>query len=352
MVKKSFFLEEMQKKEKLERTCEDNSIRIEKENSRSTYKTLNKKLKQKSTKPKIKCSKFQKNEVLCETKSNISTKLLTITDKDNKTPYLFDINAQNSIISKAIISSYEKDELVPKISDVWGNNMKALGYTTLNVNIGLQQSFPHKFYVIESNNPCAILGSDFLVKSNLTINAKEKTITQSETGVKLKLEPSNPSCKKTIKKEVKKILETFPEIEKESSNREKSKHNHVLNVKLKNEVLPRYKTDLTKNSIISKEKEKNICNKLLKENIPKTINRNNNGLQTSLSSTDEDYAKKIDKLVKTVEVFSNLCKKISKEISFYNNQLLSCQIKAEDIKKEYLYFQQKHNPKDFTHSVT
>ena len=90
----------------------------------------------------------------------------------------------------------------------------------------------------------------------------------------------------------------------------------------------------------------------MKENIPKTINRDNNGLQTSLSSTDEDYAKKIDKLVKTVEVFSNLCKKISKEISFYNNQLLSCQIKAEDIKKEYLYFQQKHNPKDFTHSVT
>ena len=256
VVKKALFLEKMQEKGQLERTCEDKSIRTEKANLFSTYKTLNKKLKQKSTKPRIKYSKFQKNEVLCETKSNISTKLLVISDKVSKIPYLFDINAQNSIISKAIVSSYEEDKLAPKILNVWGNSMKALGYTTLNVNIGLQQSFPHKFYVVESNNPCAILGSDFLVKSNLTINANEKTITQSETGVKLKLEPSNPSCKKTIKKEVKKILETFPEIEKESSNREKSKHNHVFNVKLKNEVLPRYKTDITTNSIISKEKIK------------------------------------------------------------------------------------------------
>ena len=150
---------------------------------------------------------------------------------------------------------------------------------------------------------------------------------------------------------MKKFLEIFPEVTKESSNREKPKHNNVLSIKLKNKVLPRYKKEITTNSIISKEKE-NICNKFLKGSIPKTINRDNNGLQTSLSSTNEDYAKNIDKLIKTVEIFSKMCNKILKVISFYNNQLLSCQIKAENIKKFNLCFKQKHNPKDFTHSVT
>ena len=119
--------------------------------------------------------------------------------------------------------------------------------------------------------------------------------------------------KKNIKKEVKKFLETFPEITKKSSNREKLKHNNVLSIKLKNKVLPRYKKEITTNSIISKEKE-NICNKFLKGSIPKTINRDNNGLQTSLSSTNEDYAKNIDKLIKTVEIFSKMCNKILKVI--------------------------------------
>ena len=174
MVKKELFQEEMLEKGKLECICEDKSIRIKEASSCSTYKTLNEKLKQKSTEPKRKHSKLRENEVLCETKPNISTKLLVITDKYIKIPYMFDINAQHSIISKGLISSYEKDELVPEIWNVWGNNMKALGYTTLNVNIGLQQSLPRKFYVIESNNPFAILGSDFIVKRNLTIKAKEK----------------------------------------------------------------------------------------------------------------------------------------------------------------------------------
>ena len=89
---------------------------------------------------------------------------------------------------------------------------------------------------------------------------------------------------------MKKILETFPEITKESSNREKPKHNNVLNIKPKNEVLPRYKKEITTNSIISKEKE-NIRIKLLKVSIPKTINRDNNGLQKSLSSTNETMLK-------------------------------------------------------------
>ena len=337
---------------KLECICEDKSIRIKEASSCSTYKTLNEKLKQKSTESKRKHSKLRENEVLCETKPNISTKLLVITDKYIKIPYMFDINAQHSIISKGLISSYEKDELVPEIWNVWGNNMKALGYTTLNVNIGLQQSLPHKFYVIESNNPFAILGSDFMVKRNLTINTKEKTITQAEIGVKLKLELSDPSCKKSIRKEVKNLLETFSVIAKESSKREKPQHNHVLDIKLKNEVLPRHKKAITPNTIISKTKE-NIFNKLSKGSIPKTIYKDKNNLPiSSFLPTVKSCANKTIKLTKAVILFSKKWKVIQKVISLHSNRSLSCLIETKKITRDNFYLQQKNDLKDYTHLVT
>ena len=162
-----------------------------------------------STKPKNKNSKFGKNNVFYDTKPDISNELLVVPDKKSKIPYFFDTGSKNSTIPKAVINTFKEDKLRPEISAVRGNKMKALGYTTLNVNIGLQQESPQKFYITESSNHFATLGLDFIVEKNLTINAKEKMITQAETGVKLKLEFSNPFIKKAIKKEKKKHLDFF-----------------------------------------------------------------------------------------------------------------------------------------------
>ena len=229
-------------------------------------KQLTKKLKKKSIEPKNKNCKFCENKVLCDTKLEISNKLLVILDKKNKIPYLFDTGAKYSFIPKTMISTFKEDKLAPEILDVRGNKIKVLGYTTLMVNIGLQQDLPYKFYVVESSNPFATLGLNFIIENKLAINAKEKIITQAETAVKLKLEFSNPSCKNAIKTEVKKHLELLPEITKELSYKEKPKHTHFINVKLKNEVLPRHKKTVLANAITSKGKELGF---LPKESIPK-----------------------------------------------------------------------------------
>ena len=132
-----------------------------------------------------------------------------------------------------MVNSYKEDKSAPFISDINGNKTKVLGHVMLNVNIGLKPDSPHFFYVIDSNNPFAILGLDFIINRNLTIIPQEKIIAQTKTGIKLKLKhlTNLPRKSKTLD-DIEKLLTLFPEIEKEPNYNEKPKHNHELDIDL------------------------------------------------------------------------------------------------------------------------
>ena len=120
---------------------------------------------------------------------------------------------------------------------------------------------------------------------------------QTETGVNLEL--TNTFCKTTIKKEVKNLKE----IAKESSYKEKLKYNHVLDIKLKNESVPRRQKAFITNAKASKE-IKNSFNKFSKGSIPKNFRSDNKNLPISFLSTVENYANKTNILNKAVNFFS------------------------------------------------
>ena len=80
------YQEEMSENDTIECTREDKSKRIEVSNSCLTYEAVKKKIKQVSTKPKNKNSKFGKNNIFYDTKPDISNELLVVPDKKSKIP--------------------------------------------------------------------------------------------------------------------------------------------------------------------------------------------------------------------------------------------------------------------------
>lgn len=165
---------------------------------------------------------------------------LFLTDQNNNLDFLIDTGSDLSILPRIIFPEYRcEDGMI--LSAANGSSIKTFGNKLLKINFGLRRDFPFIFLIASVDRP--IIGADFLVQYNLSVDLKKKKLVDNTTNCEVscfskKIKEDDISSIKifdvTADNKFEFILKDFPQLFAPPNFNLSPKHNVVHKISTKN----------------------------------------------------------------------------------------------------------------------
>ena len=154
------------------------------------------------------------------------SRLLYVTDKQNKCNYLIDKGAAVSVSPRSCANGTADTDSSPLVA---ANNSTITFYGTCKrtVDVGLKSEYPWTFIVADIKQP--ISGADFLIHHNLLVDSQGRCLRDMRTGFALQatlslIKPLSLNCIDSIRNEYTELLNQFPELTGPTAKGETVKH--------------------------------------------------------------------------------------------------------------------------------